>query len=103
MPGMPQSCHKSGRTVITPDPNLGIDQVGVPRSIAQNLTVPEIVTPFNIEWLQELIPRNAAKYIIWDTADRIDLRFHPKVSYLHLQCGYIVERHMMDESSTNIT
>jgi DNA-directed RNA polymerase II subunit RPB1 len=39
----------SARTVITPDPNLRIDQVGVPRSIAQNLTFPEIVTPFNIE------------------------------------------------------
>lgn len=127
MPGMPQSCHKSGRplksikarlkgkegrirgnlmgkrvdfsgrTVITPDPNLAIDQVGVPRTIAQNLTVPEIVTPFNIEWLQELIKRNAAKYIIWDTGDRIDLRFHPKPSDLHLQSGYIVERHMMDD------
>lgn len=39
----------SARTVITPDPNLRIDQVGVPRSIAQNLTFPEIVTPFNID------------------------------------------------------
>lgn len=37
----------SARTVITPDPNLRIDQLGVPRSIAQNLTFPEIVTPFN--------------------------------------------------------
>ena len=37
----------SARTVITPDPNLRIDQVGVPRSIAQNMTFPEIVTPFN--------------------------------------------------------
>ncbi|CAF1032039.1 unnamed protein product [Rotaria sordida] len=68
----------------------------VPRSIAQNLTVSEIVAPFNIEWLQELIRRNAAKYIIYDTGDRIDLRFHPKPSNLHLQCDYIVERHMMD-------
>jgi DNA-directed RNA polymerase beta' subunit len=25
----------SGRTVITPDPNLAIDQVAVPRTIAQ--------------------------------------------------------------------
>ena len=39
----------SARTVITPDPNLRIDQVGVPRTIAQNLTFPEIVTPFNID------------------------------------------------------
>ena len=39
----------SARSVITPDPNLDIDQVGVPRSIAENMTFPEIVTPFNIE------------------------------------------------------
>lgn len=39
----------SARTVITPDPNLAIDQVGVPRTIAQNLTFPEIVTPFNLD------------------------------------------------------
>ena len=39
----------SARTVITPDPNLRIDQVGVPRTIAQNMTYPEIVTPFNID------------------------------------------------------
>ena len=37
----------SARTVITADPNLGIDQARVPRSVALNLTVPEKVTPFN--------------------------------------------------------
>jgi DNA-directed RNA polymerase II subunit RPB1 len=41
----------SARTVITPDPNLSINQVGVPRSIARTLTYPEVVTPFNIERL----------------------------------------------------
>ncbi len=39
----------SARTVITADPNLSIDEVGVPRSIALNMTYPEIVTPFNID------------------------------------------------------
>ena len=48
----------SARAVITPDPNLGIDQVGVPRTIAQNLTFPEMVTPFNIDRY------NASLYII---------------------------------------
>ncbi|KAG7265939.1 hypothetical protein CRUP_036132 [Coryphaenoides rupestris] len=69
----------SARTVITPDPNLQIDQVGVPRSIAANMTFPEIVTPFNIDRLQELVRRGnsqypGAKYIIRDNGDRIDLR-----------------------------
>ena len=45
----------SARTVITADPNLQIDQVGVPRSIALNLTVPEKVTRLNIRELQKLV------------------------------------------------
>lgn len=43
--------------------------------------------------LQELVRRGnsqypGAKYIIRDNGDRIDLRFHPKPSDLHLQIGY---------------
>ena len=91
----------SARTVITPDPNLSISQVGVPRSIAQNLTYPEIVTPFNIDKMSELVRRGpdqypGAKYIIRSNGDRIDLKYHPKASDLHLHIGYKVECHMMD-------
>lgn len=91
----------SARTVITPDPNLRIDQVGVPRSIAQNMTFPELVTPFNIDKMHDLVQRGSnqypgAKYIVRDNGERIDLRFHPKSSDLHLQIGYKVERHMQD-------
>ncbi|KAG1660851.1 DNA-directed RNA polymerase II subunit RPB1 [Nymphon striatum] len=131
MPGMPKALQKSGRplkslkmrlkgkegrirgnlmgkrvdfsarTVITPDPNLRIDQVGVPRSIAQNLTFPELVTPFNIDKMHELVQRGnsqypGAKYIIRDNGERVDLRFHPKPSDVHLQYGYKVERHIRD-------
>ncbi|XP_050438042.1 DNA-directed RNA polymerase II subunit RPB1-like [Adelges cooleyi] len=89
----------SARTVITPDPNLRIDEVGVPRSIAQNMTFPEIVTPFNIDEMIKLVHRGhsqypGAKYIIRDNGERVDLRFHPRPSDLHLQCGYKVERHI---------
>lgn len=51
----------SARTVITPDPNLSIDQVGVPRSIAANMTFAEIVTPFNIDrWAPRRDPAGRA-------------------------------------------
>ncbi|KAK8379225.1 hypothetical protein O3P69_019223 [Scylla paramamosain] len=91
----------SARTVITADPNLRIDQVGIPRSIAQNLTYPEIVTPFNMTKMMELVRRGnsqypGAKYIVRENGARIDLRYHPKPSDLHLQCGYKVERHITD-------
>ncbi|TRM86973.1 DNA-directed RNA polymerase subunit A', partial [Sulfolobus sp. C3] len=35
----------SSRTVISPDPNISIDEVGVPELVARTLTVPERVTP----------------------------------------------------------
>lgn len=31
----------SARTVVSPDPNLFVDELGVPRSMALNLTFPE--------------------------------------------------------------
>ena len=37
-----------------------------------------------------------AKYIIRDTGERIDLRYHPKPSDIQLQIGYKVERHVRD-------
>lgn len=39
----------SARSVITPDPNLSIDELGVPLKIAMNMTFPEIVTRFNMD------------------------------------------------------
>ena len=38
----------SGRTVISPDPNLGIDEVAVPSRVATHMTYPEKVTRYNI-------------------------------------------------------
>ncbi|KAL2911303.1 DNA-directed RNA polymerase III subunit C1 (rpo31) [Polyrhizophydium stewartii] len=45
----------SGRTVISPDPNLRIDQVAVPERVCKILTYPERVTPYNIERLRKNI------------------------------------------------
>lgn len=42
----------SGRTVISPDPNLSITEVAVPDRVAKVLTYPERVTPHNIERLK---------------------------------------------------
>jgi DNA-directed RNA polymerase subunit A' len=45
----------SARTVISPDPNLSINEIGVPFKIAEELTVPVRVTPHNIEWCKKMI------------------------------------------------
>lgn len=92
----------SARTVITGDPNLDLDQVGVPKSIARNLTYPERVTPYNIERLKELVNNGpdehpGARYIIKESGDRIDLRFtRGQDNAAFLQYGWIVERHLID-------
>ncbi|KAJ7944104.1 DNA-directed RNA polymerase subunit [Quillaja saponaria] len=94
----------SARTVITPDPTINIDELGVPWSIALNLTYPETVTPYNIERLKELVEygphpppgKTGAKYIIRDDGQRLDLRYSNKSSNHHLELGYKVERHLKD-------
>ncbi|EKE39890.1 hypothetical protein ENUP19_0216G0036 [Entamoeba nuttalli] len=45
----------SARTVISPDPNLSMDEVGVPTGVAKILTFPEVVTQHNKEKLQKLV------------------------------------------------
>jgi len=45
----------SARTVISPDPNLSINEIGVPIQIARELTIPIKVTTHNIEWCKKLI------------------------------------------------
>ena len=45
----------SGRTVISPDPTLRIDEVGDPELVAEILTYPERVTEHNIKLMQQLV------------------------------------------------
>ncbi|MEM3647036.1 MAG: DNA-directed RNA polymerase subunit A', partial [Thermofilum sp.] len=93
----------SARTVISPDPNLGINEVGVPIEVAKVLTVPERVTPWNLEKLRQLV-RNGpdkwpgANYIIKPDGSRVDLRYAKHLDEIAdtLKPGYIVERHLMD-------
>ncbi len=45
----------SGRTVISPDPNLAVNQVAVPMLVAKNLTYPERAHRDNIAKLRQCI------------------------------------------------
>ena len=52
----------SARTVITSDPNIALDEVGIPLVIAKNLTYDEIVTPDNMEYLSQLVKNGKRVY-----------------------------------------
>ena len=90
----------SARSVITPDPNIDIDQLGVPFKIALNLTFPEIVNSFNIEDLEEYIKNGphkwpGAKSIIKKDGNRYTINDNNK-NDLILEVGDKVNRHIVD-------
>lgn len=91
----------SARSVITGDPLISCEQVGVPSTIAKRLTFPEIVTPFNIREMQELVANGpdqlpGALYVIRENGVRDDLRFVKNRNDIHLSYGDRVERHLRD-------
>lgn len=92
----------SARTVISPDPKLEINEVGVPEVIARKLTVPERVTEWNMEYLKKFIeqgPGNyvGANYIVRPDGRRKRITDETKEQLLEeLEPGYLVERHLMD-------
>ncbi len=92
----------SARTVVSPDPLLSINQVGVPKKIAEILTVPERVTEWNIEEMRELViqgPKgDPGVNYIFKGDRRVALRFVRDLSFIrdNLKPGDIIERHLRD-------
>ncbi|PWN92533.1 beta and beta-prime subunits of DNA dependent RNA-polymerase [Acaromyces ingoldii] len=94
----------SGRTVISPDPNLRIDEVAVPERVAKILTYPERVFSHNIEEMRRAILNGCdvhpgANFVIdSETGFKRLLRFagSMKLAAANLKVGDIVERHLRD-------
>ena len=91
----------SSRTVISPDPNLDLSEVGVPETVAMKLTIPEIITEWNIERMKKLVINGPSKfpgvnYIVRPDGVKIRLDFVEDRSTIadNLEIGYLVERHI---------
>ncbi len=91
----------SARTVISPDPSLDINEVGVPLEVAMRLSMPEKITEWNLEEMRQFVVNGpdqypGALYIIRPDGKRIRLEFvlnREKVAEA-LEPGFIVERHL---------
>ncbi|NCO96533.1 MAG: DNA-directed RNA polymerase subunit A' [Candidatus Aenigmarchaeota archaeon CG_4_9_14_3_um_filter_37_18] len=57
----------SARTVVSPDPMLDIDEVGVPLEIAKELTIPVVIEKKNVKYIQKLIEN----YPDWPTVNYV--------------------------------
>jgi len=90
----------SSRAVISPDPYLEIDEVGVPYEVAKIITVPEAVTSLNLEEMKKMVMAEeypAANYIIRPDGKRKKITPDLKEEIIEeLEPGYIVERHLKD-------
>ncbi len=93
----------SSRTVISPDPNLDLSEVGVPKTVAMKLTIPEIVTSWNIDRMRKLVINGpdifpGVNYIVRPDGVKIRLDFVEDRSIIAetLEIGYLVERHLAD-------
>ena len=90
----------SARSVITPDPNLSIAEIGVPTKIAMNLTRPDIVTPYNRDQLYKYVQNGPDKFPGAKTIVRKDGRMislkHINTKEIVLHLGDTVNRHLMD-------
>jgi DNA-directed RNA polymerase beta' subunit len=98
----------SGRTVVDVDPNISIDEYGVPEKIAMNLTIPETVTRYNKTRLYKYV-RNGphvhpgARQIIKMNYDENGIAHQENIFLQHidresivLEEGDVVDRHLID-------
>ncbi len=93
----------SARTVISPDSNLEINEVGVPLEVAKELTVQVRVTEHNLEEVKQYIINGpdkhpGANYIIRPDGRRIHLAYVQDRKALadSITPGFIIERHLKD-------
>ena len=91
---------QSARSVITPDPYISIDELGVPIKVAINITFPETVNQYNIDKMRELILNGSdnwpgAKYIKKNNTT-INLKYSKDLEQnaKELKYGDVVHRHL---------
>jgi DNA-directed RNA polymerase subunit A' len=90
----------SARTVVSPDASLTINQVGIPRRIAENLTIPIYVTQWNIELAKKYVESKdypAVLNVITKEGIRKRVTETSREEILKsIVPGYIIERQLID-------
>ena len=91
----------SGRTVISPDPNISVDEVAIPEHVAKIMTFPEKVTRYNIEKLREHVingPRKwpGANQIVKSSGITQSTKFANRRQAEGLKHGDTVDRHLIN-------
>jgi len=87
----------SARTVISPDPRISINEVGVPYPIAEELTIPIKVTDWNIEEVKKLVSNDRVSYVTSPDGKRRKVNEKTKPAIVEeLASGFLVERFLQE-------
>jgi len=92
----------SARTVISPDPAISIDEIGIPLIIAKNLTIPVRVNKNNLKQLKQRVLNGSetypgANYVIRpDNVKKKITEENKEQIAEEIAIGYTVERHLQD-------
>jgi len=92
----------AARSVISPDPMIKFNEVGIPFDVAKELTIPEKVNEWNMAHLRKFVETGAenypgANYVIMLDGKKKRITEETKEQILEeLQIGCIVERHLLD-------
>lgn len=93
----------SARTVVSPDPRISLNEVGVPYAIAEEMSVPVAVSEWNIERMKQYILADKypkALYVIRSDGKRIKVVDSPDIKKEiadNLKVGWIVERQIVEK------
>ncbi len=90
----------SARTVVSPDNNISINEIGMPQKIAENLTIPLYVTKWNIETARGFMKRaeypTITNYISKDGMKKRMSEINREELAAAIQPGDILERQLVD-------
>ncbi len=67
----------AARSVISPDPYIGTDQIGVPVRFAKKLTYAEPVTPWNVAMLRDMVLKGPEE--------------HPGANFVEDEHGHVID------------
>ncbi|MBL7206227.1 MAG: DNA-directed RNA polymerase subunit A' [Candidatus Aenigmarchaeota archaeon] len=85
------------RTVISPDAKISINEVGIPKIVAKELTIPEYVTKTNMLYIKNLFKNNLVNYVVRPDGRRIKITKTNKKEILEtIALDWVIERQLKD-------
>jgi len=93
---MGKRVNHTGRTVVGPSPDFDVDEIGVPKFIAQNLTKRVYVNDINYDLVMKWLDDGKIKSFIKTSGKQKDMRFLIGNGKAKFEKGDIIERELMN-------